>query len=186
MKSIGETSNNNNNLSDSDSEDKLITISTHGNCESYDTLNRKEMLWDTKIETLFRHWAIECKEKSEQHNKKAKLKKCLHRSLAIPSVVIPILMATMTQIIEDETVFELKVTNAIGYLLTGTLTGINTFLNYSSQYEKHYNAEVRYHELYVDIQSTLIKPKRDRIQADVSLENFRLKFEHINEMSPDL
>jgi hypothetical protein len=153
--------------------------------QSKDTLNRIELRWNDKIEYLFRHWAMQCKELAQQHNRQAKYKRCMYRVFGIPSVIIPLCMATISQLYDEGHDVE-KLVNSLGYLMTGTLTGINTFLNFAGQYEKHYNAEIRYNELYTDIQSILIKPKRDRIQADVCIERYKLKLEHANEVSPDL
>lgn len=150
-----------------------------------DNATRIEMMWNNKIEYLFEDWAAQSKEFAQQHNIIAKKKKCLYRSFGLPAMIIPIAMSSLNQIYENDTETAIII-NSICFLLTGTLTGINTFLNFASQYEKHYYSEVRYKELYIDIQSLLIKPKKDRPPADVSIERYKLKFEHINENSPDI
>lgn len=152
---------------------------------SKDNHDREEMIWTTKIECIFNHWALECKELSKKHNKQGRRHKCLYHSFGIPSVVIPVFMASINQLLGDQHEVSIIV-NSIGFLLTGTITGIMTFLNFSSKYEKHFYTEIRYNELYTDIQSLLIKPKRNRIAADVALEQYKLRFEHINEYAPDL
>ena len=161
------------------------STSQSGVSKSKDSPNRIELLWSNKIEYLFEDWATQSKEFADLHNKAAKRKKCLYRSFGIPAVVIPILMASINQVYEKHTDIAI-ITNSMGYLLVGTLTGINTFINYASQYQKHYYSEIRYKELYIDIRSLLIKPKKDRPPADVSIVKYKLKFEHINEFSPDL
>ena len=165
---------------DSTSDALLYSEST-----TKDREDRSEMLWNTKLETLFMHWAMECKEKADQHNKQAKRKKILYRCIGIPAVIIPITMASANQLMDEDS-YHAKLINSIGYLLTGALTAVNTFINYASQYEKHYSTEVRYMELYTDIESILIKPKKDRQAADVILERYKLKIEHINEYAPDI
>ena len=146
---------------------------------------RGEMEWNSKIESLFRHWATLSKENAKKHNIAAKRKKILYRVFGIPSVIIPLIMGSINQIYEEHTDIAIIV-NSLGYLISGTLSGINAFMNFSGQYEQHYNAEIRYNEIYTDIQSILIKPQNDRIQADVSIERYKLKIEHINENAPDL
>lgn len=152
---------------------------------SEDDDTRKEMLWSTKLEALFTHWACECKDNAKEHNRIAKQKKCFYRLLGIPAIIIPLCMASFGQIYSDSHDYTIYV-NSIGYLLTGTLTGINTFINFAAQYEKHYYSEIRYIELYTDIQSILIKSKKDREAADICLERIKLKFDHINEYAPDI
>ena len=100
-------------------------------------------------------------------------------------MIIPIAMASFTQLYSEDHYLN-PVINSIGYLVTGTLTCINTFMNFASLYEKHFFTEIRFNELYTDIQSILIKNKRDREPADVVLERIKLKYEHICEISPDL
>jgi hypothetical protein len=160
----------------------MISISEE---EDEDNTDRIEMLWNSRIEMLFRHWATECKDLSKTHNVMAKRKKCIHRSLGIPAIIVPLIMASFMQVYNEEHMLSPYV-NSIGYLLSGTLTGISTFINYSGQYEKHYFSEVRYRELYTDIQSILIKPKKDRLPADVCIEQLKLRFQHINEYAPDI
>lgn len=181
---------------------RLFVIDTSGECikrkinpfsiedmdesSSKDVSNRVEMLWSSKIESLFRFWAEECKENSEKHRKASRKNKILYHAFGIPSIIVPIFMSSVNQFYEKQSTEVAIIVNSIGYFLTGMLTGINTFVNYSSLYERHNNSEYRYNELYTDIQSVLIKPKRDRIPADVCLETFKLKFEHIKEFAPDI
>ena len=166
-------------------EHELLDAIMYSKTTSSDRKDRSEMLWNSKLELLFHHWALECKDNAIRHNLEAKRKKILYRLFGIPAVIIPITMASMTKLIEEDS-YHATLINSIGYLITGSLTAINTFINYASQYEKHYNTEVRYMELYTDIESILIKPKKDRQAADVVLERYKLKLEHINEYAPDI
>lgn len=152
---------------------------------SVDNNNREEMMWDSRLETLMKGWGDECKEKSEAHNKAAKKKKCLHRSLAIPSIVLPLFMAAINQVYSEDVELSVWI-NSIGYFLSGSLTGINTFINYASQYEQHYIADARYYELFTEIESILVKKKKNRVQADVVLEQIKHKYENLNKNSPDI
>ena len=152
---------------------------------SKDRNDRNEMLWNNRLETLFIHWAMECKENAKQHNNEAKRKKILYRCFGIPAVIIPITMASANQLMGEDS-YHSKLINSIGYLFTGALTAVNTFINYAAQYEKHYSAEVRYMELHTDIESILIKCKKDRQAADIVLERYKLKIEHVNEYAPDI
>lgn len=175
---------NNDNENDSDI-DIDSDIDSNEESQNSDDKHRREMLWSNKIEYLFEDWAFQSKELSIKHNKAAKHKKCLHRSFGIPAVVIPIVMASINQLYEKDE-YIATITNSIGYLLVGTLTGINTFINYASQYQRHYHSEIRYKELYIDIRSLLIKPRKDRPPADVSITKYKLIFEHTHEISPDI
>lgn len=85
---------------------------------SKDDEHRVEMVWTTKIES--------------------------HYFISVPTIIIPLTMSTVNQFFTQA---ESELINSVGYLVTGSLSGINTFLNLPSQYQQHYDCEARYDEL---------------------------------------
>lgn len=150
---------------------------------SKDDEHRVEMVWTTKIESLFEAWQDDCRSKAVTHNQRAKTKKAYHYLLSLPTIVLPLTMSTINQFFTEA---QSEVINSVGYLITGSLSGINTFLNLPSQYQQHYDCEARYDELAVEIESILIKPKKDRVQADVQLESVKNRYEYLNKTAIDL
>ena len=144
--------------------------------------HRVEMVWTAKIESLFEEWKEDCRSKAKTHNRRAKTKKAYHYLLSVPTIVLPLTMSTVNQFFTE---WENELINSIGYLITGSLSGINTFLNLPSQYQQHYDCEARYDELAVEIESILIKPKKDRVQADVQLESVKNRYEYLNKTAID-
>ena len=144
---------------------------------SKDDMERFEMRWNKKIEALLEEWCAESIERSNQHYKKGKCKQCSHYLLSIPTIMLPFLVVTANIIYDDYFI------NNLGHVCSGMLTGIATLINLPSQYEQHFNADSRYEELSTEIQSILVQPKRNRVQADVTLEHIKNRFEYINKTS---
>lgn len=150
---------------------------------SQDDEHRVEMMWTSRIESLFEQWREDCVHQAQCHNQRAKRKKCNHYLLSLPTIILPLTMGTVNQFFTET---ESELINSVGYLMTASLTGISTFLNLPSQYQQHYDCEARYGELAVEIESILIKPKKDRVQADVQLESIKNRYEYLQKTSIDL
>ncbi len=152
---------------------------------SNDRTDRKELLWDNRIEHLIKEWSVKSIKKSNVHNSKAKYKKKLYYGFNIPCIVIPFFMS-ISSIFWGECSTEHKMINSIIACIIGSLNGIQTLLNLGSQYQLHFEAESKYRDLHIDIESVLIKHKQDRLPADIFLERCRLLFENIERNSPDI
>jgi hypothetical protein len=142
-------------------------------------ITRDEMRWNEKIEDLFVKYQAESKELSDLHALQGKKKKKYHYMLSIPSVLIPIVMSSTTSYFGNNHDYSV-LANSLGYLFITALTGLNTFLGYGQKYTKHEEACTRYDELYREIESILIKNKKYRLPADVSLEHVLNKFIFLN------
>ena len=142
-------------------------------------ITRDEMRWNEKIEDLFVKYQAESKELADLHAIQSKRKKRFYYCLSIPSVLLPIMMSSTTSYFGSNHDYSVLV-NSIGYLLISAITGLNTFLAYGQKYTKHDEASTRYDELYREIESILIKNKKYRLPADVSLEHILNKFIFLN------
>ena len=142
--------------------------------------------WCADVERLMNKWCSDCKERSFIHAKRASAKKRFYRILSIPSIIIPIAMASFSQLYSACNNFEAQFVNSVGYLLTGSLAGVSTFLNFGSQYAQHAQYEILYYELGTEIECILAKPSAFRGHADMVLINTRLKYDALNKGSPDV
>ena len=152
---------------------------------SKDREDRREVLWETRIENIMKEWSSKANKKSIAHNKKGKQKKKLYYSLSIPCIIIPFFLS-ISNVYWEECSRENKLFNSVVTCVIGSLNGIQTLINYGSQYENHYQAESKYRDLHLDIECILVKHKEDRIPADICLERCRLLYENIERNSPDL
>jgi hypothetical protein len=142
--------------------------------------------WCPDVEALLRKWSINCQERSVLHARRSTIKKRLYRMLSIPAIIIPIAMASFSQLYSVCHDYEAQVVNSLGYLVSGSLAGISGFLNYGNQYAQHAQFEVLYFELYTEIECILAKPASFRGHTDVVLMRLRLTYDALNKSSPDL
>ena len=142
--------------------------------------------WCSDVEILLRKWCTDCQDRSVLHARLSAIKKRKYRMLSIPSIIIPIAMASFSQLYSICNNYEAQVVNSLGYLVSGSLAGISGFLNYGNQYAQHAQFEVLYYELHTEIECILSKPPFFRGHADVVLLNTRLTYDALNKSSPDL
>ena len=142
--------------------------------------------WSQELEELLTKWHMDCSERSRSHARCAIRKKQLYRLLSIPSIIVPIAMASLTQLYPVCDSYEAQFINSVGFLLSGALAGVSSFLNYGNKYAQHAQYEILYYELYTEIEYILAKPSAFRVQAEVALIDIRLTYEALNKSSPDL
>ena len=151
-----------------------------------DIITVDNLPWCKDVEELMKKWCSDCSERSVIHANRASAKKRLYRILSIPSIIIPIAMASFSQLYSACNNFEAQFVNSVGYLLTGSLTGVATFLNFGNQYAQHAQYEILYYELATEIECILTKPSAFRSHADIVLINTRSKYDALNKGSPDV
>jgi hypothetical protein len=149
-------------------------------------MNNDSLPWCDDVEDLMKKWCNNCSDRSISHALRAMRKKRFFRILSIPSIVIPIAMASFSQLYSACNDYEAQVVNSLGYLMTGSLAGVGAFLNYGNQYAQHAQYEILYEELHTEIECILSKPAAYRGHADVVLIDIRLKYDALNKGSPDL
>lgn len=148
-------------------------------------IDRPEMKWDNKLEEKLLEWLELCKQISVEHTKMSKKRKSCYYMMSIPSILIPLFMGFSQQYFgEGHEIYPLI--SSSGYLLTGSLTALNTFLGYGSKYIEHQVAAGRYEEIMYEIDSILIKPKKFRQPADVCMERIKNNIESLNKFSINL
>lgn len=145
-------------------------------------IDRIQLKWTDDIEDKLEEWSKHCHNTSKLHTKASKIKKSIFYVLSIPAILVPLIMSFTNQFYGDDHVYS-KYINSFGYLIVGTLTGVNTFLNYGGKYIEHEVACNRYNEITLEIESILIKKKKYRIEADVTIEHIKSKIECLNKFS---
>ncbi len=154
----------------------------HNSTSLSEDIDRLEMKWTDNIEDKLEEWSSYCNITSQKHTKASKIKKAIFYILSLPSILVPLIMSFTNQFYGDEHIYS-KYINSFGYLIVGTLTGVNTFLNYGGKYIEHEVASCRYNEITIEIESILIKKKKYRTAADVVIEHIKSKIECLNKFS---
>lgn len=147
---------------------------------TFDTPERKELLWTTKIENVIKGWHNNCLKFAEIHNEHAKYHKKIFYTLSITAAIIPIILASTNELfVGDYQIIE----NSL-LILTGILTTIGGFLNPGRKSEDHMNFEALYNELAVEITSELVKPQGHRQDADVFIQKIMDRYNNLNNRAP--
>lgn len=167
------------NIDSSPDEDQIQIISDSTDIE------RVEMKWNINLEKKLQEWMDLCKDISLAHTKMAKKRKQCYYMMSIPAILIPLFMGFTQQYFGEEHEYYPLISSS-GYLLTGTLTALNTFLGYGAKYVEHEVASNRYEEVMYEIDSILIKPKKHRQAADVCMERIKNNIESLNKFSVQL
>lgn len=144
--------------------------------------SRSGMTWTERLEDMLKKWKSDCEGISEKHYIESKSKKRIHYSLSIPCIFVPLFMGFTNQFFGEEHVYS-GYMNSIGYLISGGLIGLSTFLNYGAMYVLHEVASNRYSEVCLEIESILIKKKKYRANADIILERIKDNIESLNKFS---
>jgi len=152
---------------------------------SNEDTDRVEMKWTDDIEIKITEWSEKCEKIAILHEDASKRKKRLHYGLSFPMIIVPLIMSFSNQFFGDEHIYSNYI-NSFGYLMVGTLTGLSTFLNYAGKYIQHEVASNRYREVILEIEAILIKKKKYRIPADVSIEHIKSQIECLNKFSISL
>jgi hypothetical protein len=147
---------------------------------SADDPTRKELLWETREESLLETWCATAKQKSEEHANAAIRNKWLNKFWGISSLLTNVLFTGGSMIKTPDYV------PTIGFIVTGTLSAICTFFEFSSKRERHDDYSNKYAEFCNALRVELCKPKASRIACDVFLVKNEMTLNSLNRSAPDM
>jgi hypothetical protein len=150
---------------------------------SLDDANRKELLWDERNENFLKDIQRKAIENSKTQFKKAKHKRYLYIFFSIPCIIIPLSLSILNNIIVDKNI--MIYINTISLVINVIFSSINTFMNYGKMIEQHCLFKNKFNELNINIQSELMKPKKNRQAADMYIEGIKSQFNSLCNYSPD-
>jgi hypothetical protein len=148
---------------------------------SVDNPNRHEVLWETRLEAICTKWKNDCIIRSEKHDTKAKTHKQKFAMFALPSIILPLVMSGVSNLLVDY-----PLVSSSGMALTAILTGMNTFFNHSKKQTQHFEYSGRFFKLAIDIEKELAKRKKDRTAADVFIERISMDYNNLAFNAPNL
>jgi len=146
---------------------------------SVDNMNREEQIWEKRTEILLKNWVTNMQLNIVYHRKKALKNRSLFRAFGIPSMLIPLILSGFTGILPID---DLGISLCL--MTSGVLSGISNFMNFGKQMAVHFEFEAHYNTLCTDIEVCLSKPKKNRIPADVYIENIRSRYNNLNQNAP--
>ena len=148
---------------------------------SLDDADRHELLWTSKLEVRIKKWGDHCRAQSVGHGKKARNKKKLYQAVMVPSIIIPLVMTGIGDVLREH-----PHVNSAMMITVSVITGLNGFLGLSKASQNHFCHEGLYADLVLYIDGVLAKPKKGRIAADVMLERIRLSISKLDLSAPPL
>ena len=143
-------------------------------------LCRTEEPWNNNHETYFNTIIDECELEKKQYDVLATRNRIYYKLFSIPVVVLPISLSVLNKYFTTDTEY----IRMILLLFSGTLSGVNVFLNFGSKVTKYSDYSGKYTELKTIIKAQLIKKKRFRIDCDVFSERINQIYLELNKNAP--
>jgi len=168
--------------SNSNSNSNSICKSSVSQVSSLDNSRRLEEPWTHKGEELILAWSKQIKYSQMLHDKSGYYYKNMRKWWGLPAIIIPAVMAPISSVFSHTT--WIKYVNMGAFVIVAILGGVDSFFNFATKKERHFNHSARYGELQTSIESELFKNKRFRIQADVFCTQTRMRFDMLNTTAP--
>lgn len=121
---------------------------------------RQTQAWDDETEDLLEKWRVEACAHANLHDKAARLKQRMRTRVALPSLIIPGIMAPFTQIFESVEWF--KYVNCAAFAVTGALSIITTFFKFGEKMTEHDRASLENAKLAQEIRTILTYKRHSR------------------------
>lgn len=167
----------------SDNKDTSLTIINEEDRVEKRSLGEEE--WTEYTVELVKKWRTLAEEASKAHTKTGLKKKSMHVKTALPSIILPLCFAPLSSSsLSDKNGFEYA--NMTAFILSGCLSAINNFFNYSGLHEKHMNFSAKYGDLVTTIDYELAKQKKYRRPPDEMLTYVQVRLDSLNAQAPDL
>ena len=150
------------------------------NSKSSEDIERINMLWSSEHEDFLTKIKDESKKKSLKQDLKYKKFKKIYYGLSIPNVILPLTLAALNPLF-----LNIATVNIVGAASTSIIAGLLGLANLNERIASHLNYRERFQQLVNEIELILIKKKKDREPADVTLERIKALFDHLSQLSQD-
>ena len=92
---------------------------------SLDDIDRKELLWEKREETVLYKWCEDCRNLSLKHDVAGKRNKVKFGMTAFPAIIIPIILGGVSQVVPCHSLLY-----SLGIMLSAVFSGINAFFTF--------------------------------------------------------
>lgn len=144
----------------------------------------EEEPWTDNFEALAWKYRQECKDSSKEHTKAYAILRRQHLFLGLPPILIPLIMAAVTNLIDNSEVKDIL--NTFALLFSGIAGSVYRWLDLGKTNEVHNSFSVRYIDICNDIDFELSRDANFRQSADVFLTAVKLKKGKLDEFAPDV
>ena len=146
--------------------------------------NQTEEPWHSSLEKYVKNIRDIARLHSNLHEQSGYYFKQRNNWFGLPSVLIPLIMAPISLLVESANVSAIPFVNAGGFMLTGIFTGVYSFFKYGEQMERHFSFASRYSDIVTDIESELIRERKHRTPADVMIVKIKMALANLNTTAP--
>lgn len=121
------------------------------------------------------------------HSKAATHNARMHRALGVPVVIVTTTVGTtvFASMGKSPHIALVVFTSAFS-LIASVLSGLQTFLNYSRQSERHKLAATKYGMLRRELEEMLCNARKDHVLPQTFLKNFRTRWDQVDQESPEI
>ena len=156
-----------------------INIDDDNDSARSDDTERSEEKWCERNEKFLIDIKNDALHRSNQHDIISHRNKKRYLYTAIPSMIIPLILANICMIEND-----LKYIEPISLSFVSCINVFGTILNFSKKRENHNTYAGKYAELANDIDKVLVRKKRFRNAFDVCLEQITTKKQQLDNNAP--
>ena len=164
-------------LSSDEVVDACIYIDRARSESSSDRHTRSEQEWTSRNSELCHAFYSRACEASQKHHLKFKRWRKVHHALGLPSVILPLVAATLQPYLVDTGNSHYPMVLVALMLASAIVSATLAFVDPSKKREAHDQASARYDELSVHIETVL---------ANVLITEFKLRLINLNNSSPSL
>ena len=162
-----------NNLNNLNNKSPVFSISS--NNRNLD--ERRE--WDDYSEEYIYNLKKKCIQRRQFCHIKSNEKRKIHRRLAIPVVIIPIIMTPIAQMDECE-IPQVKYILTVVFIIISILNAVNTYFDYSRKSEQLLQNKYKYDEILEEIEFQMSKPSHFRTNVNVMMSNLKNSINTLN------
>jgi hypothetical protein len=145
------------------------------NTDDYPHLYIPEEEYTIYNETLLIQWLKIARIRSTQHNVMGKKFKIYHEIFGLPAIILPIAYSPLSALLSFNS--NIVYANVSILILTGVLSGIHGFFDFTRKSEKYFQYEAYYADLSTTIMVELSKRRDNRIRADRFVEMVQSKID---------
>ena len=159
-----------------------------------DVVKMRNKIWTPELDKLLRRWKCQLGKREKGHLNEARKNNMKHYMLGIPAIIISALVSTGSlSTFEDcsdnencKTKEAIRLTAGIFGIISTSLMGLSTFLNYQKKEEEHKSSADECGSLYRILDTMLLVPGPIRGDPISTLYNFRRQYDNLIRRSPTL
>lgn len=143
-----------------------------------------DVYWNSSIESLIKGIGEKALSLNWLHNKSEKRYSYLNNYLAIPSIVLSTVTATIGGTFAGDT--NISYVTSLISIIVSILTTLNSYFVFAKRAESHRITSIQYSKLFLQINIELSLPRDKRMRVKEFLKNVSEQIHRLNEIQPQV